>query len=98
MTTKEALKLVEYMNIALALDVDSAEIKKEVLQSIKEVAEKQIPKKLKGTEVARFGFEFICPNCEEVIAMVWDSVWQKGLFKQNYCHNCGQALDWEDVK
>ena len=60
--------------------------------------EKQTPKKLKGTEVARFGFEFICPNCEEVIAMVWDSIWQKGLFKQNYCQNCGQALDWEDVK
>ena len=46
MTTKEALELVEYMDIALALDVDSAEIKKEILQSIKEVAETQIPCKL----------------------------------------------------
>lgn len=65
---------------------------------LENVLEKQTPKKLKGTEVARFGFEFICPNCEEVIAMVWDSLWQKGLYKQKYCHNCGQALDWEDLK
>ena len=30
------------------------------------------------------------------IAMIWDSVLQKGKYKQNYCDNCGQALDWSD--
>lgn len=90
MTTKEALKLVEYMDIALALDVDSAEIKKEILQSIKEVAETQIPKKIKISEYEPFGFLYFCPNCGVNI--------ENRLYKQKHCHNCGQALDWEDVK
>lgn len=90
MTTKEALKLVEFMDIALKLDCDSAVMKKETLQSIKEVAEKQIPKKIKISEYESFGLFFFCPNCGVNIG--------NGLYKQKYCHNCGQALDWEDVK
>lgn len=58
--------------------------------------EKQIPKKLKTTEVGRFGLVFLCPSCENEIAMIWDSVLQKGEYKQKYCHYCGQALDWSD--
>lgn len=58
--------------------------------------EKQIPKKLKTTEVGRFGLVFLCPSCENEVAMIWESVWQKGRYKQKYCHYCGQALDWSD--
>lgn len=65
---------------------------------IENALEKQIPKKLKGKEVGRFGLALLCPNCENQVAMIWDSVLQKGKYKQNYCDNCGQALDWEDVK
>lgn len=61
-----------------------------------EALEKQIPKKLKTTEVGRFGLVLLCPSCENNIAMIWDSVWQKGRYKQKYCDNCGQALDWSD--
>lgn len=56
--------------------------------------EKQIPKKLKITEVGRFGAVLLCPSCENEIAMIYNSVWQKGKYKQKYCDNCGQALDW----
>ena len=58
--------------------------------------EKQIPKKLKTTEVGRFGLVFLCPSCENNMAMIWNSVWQKGRYNQKYCDNCGQALDWSD--
>lgn len=73
-------------------------IRKQPTVDTENALEKQTPKKLKGKEVGRFGFWFICPSCETNIAMVWDSLWQKGLYKRKYCHNCGQALDWEDVK
>lgn len=58
--------------------------------------EKQIPKKLKTIEVGHFGLVLLCPSCENEIAMIWESVLQKGKYKQNYCDNCGQALDWSD--
>lgn len=59
--------------------------------------EKQIPKKLKGEKVGRFGLALLCPSCETQVAMIWDSVLQ-GKYKQKYCDDCGQALGWEDIK
>lgn len=59
--------------------------------------EKQIPKKLKGEKVGRFGLVLLCPSCENQVALIWDSVLQ-GKYKQKYCDKCGQALGWEDVK
>ena len=63
---------------------------------IENALEKQIPKKLKTIVVGRFGLVLLCPSCENEIAMIWESVLQKGKYKQNYCDNCGQALDWSE--
>lgn len=46
--------------------------------------EKQIPKKLPIVEEL-----YHCPNCGEKDAV---------LQGDNYCFNCGQALDWSDEK
>ena len=70
----------------------------EALKMVENALEKQIPKKLKGKEVGRFGLALLCPSCENQVAMIWDSVLQKGKYKQNYCDNCGQALDWSEVE
>ena len=48
-----------------------------------ECCEKQIPKKPKM--VQGFMTVFHCPICEGVIQ-----------FKQTYCDDCGQKLDWGD--
>lgn len=32
-----------------------------------------------------------CPTCETQII----NVWSKKAFKPNYCHFCGQHLDWK---
>lgn len=64
------------------------------IEMAKSALEKQIPKKLKTIEVGHFGLVLLCPSCENEIAMIWESVLQKGKYKQNYCDNCGQALDW----
>ena len=89
MTTQEALKLVEYMDIALALDVDSAEIKKEILQSIKEVAETQIPCKL-APKSSKKAEEPVCGKCNGIMDLMQGEL--------NYCPNCGQKIDWSDLK
>lgn len=52
--------------------------------------ERQTPKKIKISEYEPFGFFYFCPNCGVNI--------ENRLYKQKCCGNCGQALDWEDVK
>ena len=93
MTTQEVKNnFVQNLAENAYINMCSAEEMKVAIEAL----EKQIPKKLKVTECGRFGFWFICPNCGGNIAMVWDSVWKKGYYMPNYCHNCGQALDWSD--
>lgn len=52
-----------------------------------EALEKQIPKKLIGTEEFTGG---CCPNCQKYI----DNVFRFDDFK--FCQFCGQAIDWSD--
>lgn len=33
-----------------------------------------------------------CPCCNKPIV----NVWNKAEYKPNYCHYCGQRLDWSD--
>lgn len=35
-----------------------------------------------------------CPNCKSPIV----NVWNKAEYEPNYCHYCGQCLDWSDTK
>lgn len=57
----------------------------EALDVAIQALEKQIPKKPDFTEDKEFA---LCPCCNG-----------KGLLdKQKYCDNCGQKLDWSDVK
>lgn len=62
--------------------------------------EKQIPKKIEilGSADSVLGMrEYCCPNCGQLMAKLYDFeifVCVKG----DYCYNCGQALDWNDLK
>ena len=62
---------------------------------IEELVEKATPKEgVLGYN--NFGYRTLCcPNCKKTIV----NVWSKAEYKPNYCHYCGQALDWseEDV-
>lgn len=53
-----------------------------------EALEKQVPKKLICIEV-----EKCCPICKEGICLIGDD----GNYG-NHCLNCGQALDWSNIK
>lgn len=53
--------------------------------------EKQIPKKPIGKEVigvsmSGYKYKGQCPKCSLTVSQ----------FLGNYCHHCGQALDWSD--
>ena len=53
------------------------------VEELRIAKEKQIPKKPIFTEDKQFA---LCPCCD-----------MKGLIdKQEYCDNCGQAIDWSD--
>lgn len=92
MTIQEALEIIKN-----EMPYESGVIN-EALKMVEGAVGKQIPKKLKGKEVGRFGLALLCPSCENQVAMIYDSVLQKGKYKQNYCDNCGQALNWNDLK
>ena len=55
--------------------------------------EKQVPKKvILGYDEQDY---VRCPQCKSEIAPMDDCYYYQG---DNYCFNCGQALDWSDVK
>lgn len=93
MTIQEIIESIDY---CLECDNDRIPTTQEDLQTIKEALENKIPKKLKIIEVGLSGSVLLCPSCENEIAMICDSVLQKGQYKQKYCDNCGQALDWSE--
>lgn len=55
--------------------------------------EKQIPKK--GIMIGdNYSSVLSCPNCRKPIVNVWNIA----KYEPNYCHYCGQALDWNEEK
>ena len=59
------------------------------VEELKEAREKQIPKK-PIVESREYGCRYYCPICD------W-SVDDDGMgYKQPYCMNCGQKVDWEE--
>lgn len=98
MTYREANSLIDDFSFLYKGKSIPREALIECREVIHKALEKQIPKKLKITEVGRFGLALLCPSCENQVAMIWDSVLQKGQYKQKYCDNCGKALDWSEVE
>lgn len=66
-----------------------------------EAVEKQTPKKIICEVVDELGDEYefehyICPNCKDVLHQRYKKSKEPMRYKQKYCHECGQKLDWED--
>ena len=89
MTPQEALKI---RNNPTFDDVDNIELSK----CINEALEKQIPKKPIDirTPIVTWG---LCPICKGELNKLGNQPHR--VFKDTkYCFDCGQALDWSDVK
>lgn len=64
------------------------------LEAVEELVDKATPKKAIESEMRGFSKEVAsylhCPNCDMPIC----NVWNRREYKPNYCHYCGQRLDW----
>ena len=59
------------------------------LEVVVNALEKQIPKKLK---------QGVCPNCDTNNDIIIKHLGNPQAHKEVYCWNCGQRLDWSEVK
>lgn len=70
---------------------DDSDINEAIHCAVKAL-EKQIPKRPNRNE---YGY-FICPTCNsDDDSLMYDSNYAE---RYNYCHECGQALDWSDTE
>ena len=65
-----------------------------------ETLDKQIPKKPICETVDEneneYEFEhYMCPNCKNILHQRYKKSRELMRYKQNYCHDCGQKLDWD---
>lgn len=87
MTYQEANALVDDFSFVYKGKSISKEALIECREVIHKALEKQILKKLKVIKVGRFDLLLLCPSCENEIAMIYNSIWQKGRYKK-HCDNC----------
>ena len=63
---------------------------------LQELVDKATPKKSVMKNMQGFDKEvasqLVCPCCKQPIV----NVWSVAKYQPNYCHFCGQALEWED--
>ena len=110
MTIEEAVRCIEdvlnsdyHYDESLGYQLTSDDF--EWLETAKEVLEKQIPKKIiERTEADREYIDYCCPACKVILEQKLKSVKfplanrdsTAKTFK--YCYDCGQRLDWSDLK
>lgn len=89
------------MNVQEALEIITNAIQSDnmtasqdkALAIAQKVLEKHIPKK--GIMIGdNYSSVLSCPNCRKPIVNVWNIA----KYEPNYCHYCGQALDWSDTE
>lgn len=94
MTIQEALEVIKN-----EMPYESGVIN-EALKMVEGALEKQIPKKLiidkRKFNYVNYKF-YMCPCCKKQIIKKIDGDFIAGR-KSYHCDNCGQALDWGDVK
>lgn len=88
MTAKEAIQTIEAAKAEVEWNypLDYAVAFEMAIKAL----EKQIPKK-PVTEKDKVIFGIVCGRCPECDSAVYSTT-------NLYCHKCGQALDWSDIK
>lgn len=89
MTTSEAIKGLQNIKEYWTYNPHEVEVARMGIKAL----EKQIPKKI--THEASLYECCTCPNCKNVIDKFEQLGESKVRVKYNYCHFCGQNLDWD---
>ena len=80
---------MNFLDIASEETIESFEIAVEAMKKqmpMKPVIEQGAPSYYGGTSICRDYYS--CPKCGEEVG--------RGDDKANYCHDCGQAIDWTE--
>lgn len=89
MTTEEIIVLFNKINNEKLCTLLANKLKR-----LRELEDKATPKKPEKESYpgfdAEIASELVCPCCRKPIV----NVWSKADYKPQYCHCCGQALDW----
>lgn len=93
MTYQEANALVDDFSFVYKGESISKEMLIECREVIHKALEKQIPKKpiekeVIGASMTGYKYRGQCPKCSSTVSQ----------YIGNYCHNCGQALDWSEAE
>lgn len=90
MTNQEAIDLLRF---AFPKEITKP-VTEEVISKAVKSLEKQIPKKWQYEMVNDYD-TYVCPCCKEYWYMYYGT---PATNEYNYCPNCGQRLDWSDIK
>jgi hypothetical protein len=86
MSENEAIKKIRMMPTAL-FDDEADKAKEMAIQAL----EKQIAKKPYSDQKGLLDVKmWNCPVCKKEVISDWNR-----YFANDYCHNCGQKLDWQ---
>ena len=93
MDNKEAIQLLDKLLLRGDFsdqygDMEDSSPYEEAVKIAKQAIEKQIPKKFVG-RLSTLDINCPCCNGEDIY-----DIPNRRIVKQNYCPNCGQALDW----
>ena len=87
------------MNVQEAIEIIQNELPftsgviEDALHLVGGCVNKQIPKK--GIMIGdNYSSVLSCPKCRKPIVNVWNIA----KYEPNYCHYCGQSLDWSDTE
>ena len=70
-----------------ATECGDCKIRRDIL-TLKELVDKATPKKAKPMYPPLVSTPYRCPCCGTLV--------RSEIEKFNYCHNCGQAIDWSE--
>lgn len=67
------------------------------IEAIKKQTSKKVICETADENGIEYEFEhYCCPNCKLIIHQRYKKAKEPMRYKQNYCHDCGQPLDWSD--
>jgi hypothetical protein len=72
-----------------------------LLDELEELKKRDTPMKVKVNEILTKGAEhkrYTCPSCDYFFGYICTTTTECNVLRDNFCHHCGQRLDWSDDK
>lgn len=91
-------ELQEYLDIE---DTDNIALYPEEVQMCMDALEKQVAKKIiiPSTDLGKYYHQESCSNCKKEFSVrIAGYKFKDVIGETNYCHNCGQRIDWSEVE